>query len=47
MVTMAPQAFRSVDEYFNYYRHTMERRYDALEQFLQEDTPNNKVRRQQ
>ncbi len=42
MVTMAPRAFQSVDEYFGYYRHTMERRYDALEQFLQEDIRNNK-----
>lgn len=37
MVSLAPQAFRSVDEYLDYYRRTMERRFDALEQFLQDD----------
>lgn len=39
MVTLAPRAFRDVDEYFAYYRKATEERFDRLEAFLSESPP--------
>jgi DNA-binding transcriptional ArsR family regulator len=37
MVSLAPQAFRDVEHYLEWYRQRTEQRFDALEAYLKED----------